>query len=187
MTIAGADDIPIESSSDLYRNLVSALHKFGDPDLPIQVDVRELLLLVISANVRILPDYLWEPVVLDIRASLLDRFGFERRMLGQDALLSEVISTIQAVEGVAYVDIELLGGIPEKTDDEAYPGKRRLRTPSEILEEIGKLSNSGELLQRIVVNLADVVTDNANQPIRPAQLAFLSPDLADTLILNRIT
>ena len=31
VTIAGADDIPIDLNSDLYRNLVQALHVNGDP------------------------------------------------------------------------------------------------------------------------------------------------------------
>jgi hypothetical protein len=34
VTIAGADDIPIDVNSDLYRNLVQALHQYGDPYLP---------------------------------------------------------------------------------------------------------------------------------------------------------
>ncbi|HSQ23345.1 MAG TPA: putative baseplate assembly protein, partial [Pyrinomonadaceae bacterium] len=34
VTIAGADDIPIEPTSDLYRNLVAALRQFGDPFQP---------------------------------------------------------------------------------------------------------------------------------------------------------
>ena len=29
VVIAGADDIPIDKSSDLYRNLYAALHQFG--------------------------------------------------------------------------------------------------------------------------------------------------------------
>ncbi|MCV4771304.1 hypothetical protein OFC10_35250, partial [Escherichia coli] len=31
VTIAGADDIPIDPSSDLYRNLYQALRDLGDP------------------------------------------------------------------------------------------------------------------------------------------------------------
>ena len=38
LTIAGADDIPIAESSDLYRNLLTALRQFGDPYLGIRVD-----------------------------------------------------------------------------------------------------------------------------------------------------
>lgn len=174
VTIAGADDIPIDRTSDLYQSLFWALHDFGDPYLPLKLEMRELTLILISANVRILPDYLWESVATKIRLQLLDFFSFERRELGQDVLLSEVISAIQSVEGVAYVDVDLLGGVSEKNDAGA------LRTPQEIAEMIQTMieEQKDKPQSRIRVNLA---TKN-----RPAQLAFLTPDVEATLILNEV-
>ena len=137
VTIAGADDIPIDETSDLFRNLRRALHDFGDPFQPVQLAVRELMLMVISARVRLMPDYQWEPVVVRVREALLDAFGFEARELGQDVLLSEVISVMQSVRGVAYVDVDSFGGIPEKINDF---GARRLLTPDEISMFIDCLS-----------------------------------------------
>jgi hypothetical protein len=96
VTIAGKDDIPIDLNSDLYRNLVQALHQYGDPYLPIQVSLRRVKLLVISAGVRVLPDYQWESVEPLVRGALLDAFSFDRRELGQSAFLSEAVSLIQA-------------------------------------------------------------------------------------------
>jgi hypothetical protein len=196
VTIAGADDIPIDETSDLFINLRQALHDFGDPFLPIQLTVRELMFIVISARVRILPDYQWEPVVMQLRQTLLDAFGFERRELGQDVLLSKVTSVMQGVRGVAYVDVDLLRGIPEKIPDTEHPGQRRLLTPDEIArrvteplkDEDGKplTDESGNILKeplsRIRVNLADY----EEGIIRPAQLAFMTPDVPATLILNQI-
>lgn len=174
VTIAGADDIPIDKTSDLYQSLFKALHDFGDPYLPITLEMRELILIIISANVRILPDYLWESVANKIRLQLLDTFSFERRDLGQDALWSEVIHAIQSVEGVAYVDIDLLGGVSEKNETGA------LRTPQEIADMIQAMIEEQEEKpwSRIRVDLA---TKN-----RPAQLAFLTPDVEATLILNEV-
>jgi predicted phage baseplate assembly protein len=174
VTIAGADDIPIDRTSDLYRSLFKALHDFGDPYLPIQLQMRELMLILISANVRILPDYLWESVATKIRIQLLETFSFERRELGQDVLLSEVISAIQSVEGVSYVDVDLLGGVSEKNDTGA------LRTPQEISDMIQNMleEQKDKPKSRIPVNLA---TKN-----HPAQLAFLTPYVEATLILNEV-
>lgn len=187
ITIASIEDMPIETSSDLYRNLQQALLDCGDPYQAIRLEVRELMLIVISANIRILPDYQWEPVVTKVRAMLLDTFSFERRELGQDVLLSEVISVMQAVPGVAYVDVDTLRGVPEKIADEET-GQRRLLTPTEIAKYVtGSLKDAQgeeispaptEPLPRLVVNLADKVS--------PAQLAFLTPDVPETLILNQI-
>ena len=186
VTIAGADDIPIETHSDLYQNLRRALRDFGDPFQPIQLDVRELLLLVISAKVRLHPDYLWEKVEPKIRAALLETFSFERRELGQDVLLSEVISVIQRVPGVAYVDVDTLGGIPEKVPDEQNPGERRTITPEEITQRVKQIDEESKERRwpspRVSVNLADF----EQGAIRPAQLAFLTPEVPATLILNGI-
>jgi len=178
VTIAGADDIPIDQTSDLYHNLTKALRDYGDPYLPIMVEVRELMLIVLSANVRVQPDYQWESVAPKVRAKLLDTFSFERRELGQDVLLSEVISAIQSVEGVAYVDVDMLGGVSEKDET----GK--LRTPKEIADEVQQMIKSQQERPkpRVLVNL-DSVKDGV---ICPAQLAFLTPDVEATLILNEV-
>ena len=185
VTIAGADDIPIDQSSDLYRNLLQALRRFGDPYQPIQLAVRELLLLVIGAGIHIQPDYLWEPVVTQVRNRLLDVFSFERRELAQDVLLSEVIRVIQEVEGVAYVDVCFFGGIPERKADDDPLHARRLLTPNEIIDTIQQLLHGADdkPRQRIVVNPAGVDKD----PLSPAQLAFLTPNVPGTLILNQIS
>jgi hypothetical protein len=216
VTIAGADDIPIDETSDLFINLRQALHDFGDPFQPIQLAIRELMFIVISANVQIKADYQWEAVVTNLRTALLKAFGFERRELGQDVALSEVISVMQAVHGVAYVDVDTFGGIPEKINEN---GGRRLLTPGEISESVdclstqwsqddmealceedgesehsteckkyigckkyGNIQKTKGARQRLRVNLAGL----DGSVIRPAQLAFLTPDVPDTLILNQI-
>jgi predicted phage baseplate assembly protein len=181
VTIAGADDILIDENSDLYRNLRQALNEFGDPYQRIQVNVRELMLLIISAKVRLLPDYQWESVEPQIRAKLLAAFGFERRELGQDVLLSEVISAIQGVGGVAYVDVDLLEGITEaeaKDPIQLASKLKKLTKPNAELPEEEKQPK-----KRIVVEMTRFGNGNT---IQPAQLAFLSPEIPDTLILTEL-
>jgi predicted phage baseplate assembly protein len=189
LTVAGADDIPIAEDSDLYRSLVQALRQFGDPHQPLRVEVRELIMLIVSARVRVLPDYQWESVEPKIRTALLDTFGFERRDLGQDALLSEVVSAIQAVPGVAYVDVDAFGGVPEMITEP--DGKRRPILPTEIADTIDALATEGEMdgpRPRVTVNLASSVNLPGldRHQILPAQLAFLTPRVPETLILAEI-
>lgn len=199
VTIAGADDIPVAETSDLFQNLRQALLDAGDPNQPLMLAVRELMFVVIGANIRILPDYLWEPVVTKVRAALLDRFSFARRQLGQALFLSEVIACIQAVPGVDYVDVDYLRGVPEKVM--GANGERQLITPehiSELLAGDDPMSNCpdqeewSDPLSHLCVNLADVADADSlswsagTQAIRPAQLAFVNPDLPATLILNPI-
>jgi hypothetical protein len=188
ITIAGADDIPIDETSDLFRNLLQSLRDYGDPHQPVALQVRELMLLVISANVRILPDFQWEPVVAAVRSKLLEAFGFDRRELGQDILLSEMIATIQSVRGVAYVDVDALGGVPEKKTDVDGDGRpiRRLLTPKEIADEAAAFlqqnTSNEQPRPRVQVNLAGF----DEGAMHPAQLAYLTPTVADTLVLNQI-
>jgi hypothetical protein len=183
VTVAGADDIPIDINSDLYRNLRSALQEFGDPRQVVQLAIRELLLVVVSARVRILPDYEWESVATGIRAAMLYAFGFEQRELGEDVLLSKVISVMHAVRGVGYVDLDILAGIPEKKVD---AGIRRLLTPDEITLEVQEAIDLSAVTGRPAARLRVNLAKDEGGIIRPAQLAILAPDLAETLILNQI-
>jgi predicted phage baseplate assembly protein len=186
LTIAGADDVPIDPTSDLYRNLLLALRRLGDPDLPIRVDTRELVALVLSAGVKLLPDYQWEPVASEIRARLLDAFGFGKRALGQPALRCEVITVIQSVRGVAYVDVDAFGGVPERKVGAGADGKRELLTPDDIAAAVAA----------IVDPKRDDDQDERVDPfpggldhgvLRPAQVAILTEAVPATLVLNQRT
>jgi hypothetical protein len=166
LTIAGAGNIPIDVTSDLYRNLVAALGRFGDPLQPLQVESFERVLLVVSAKVSLLPDYLWESVKEKMRASLWDKLGFDSRELGQDVTLSEVLSLMQSVPGVNYVDFELLDSVSEeKLNDPNFGAKLTLKPR---------------------VNAALARMNDTKDDILPAQLLFLSRDAADTLILEEV-
>src|SRR5262249_28856321 len=137
---------------------------------------------------QILPNYVWDSVVTDLRHTILDAFSFDRRELGQPALLSEVISVMQSVKGVAYVDVDAFGGVPEKktgVDAEGTP-TRVLLTPKEISVEAAQFlgaSATEKPLQYVPVNFADF----EDGVMRPAQLAYLTPDVEDTLVLNQVT
>jgi predicted phage baseplate assembly protein len=188
LTIAGADDQPITQQSDLYRNLLRSLDRFGDPHLPLQVALREVLFLFISARVKIHEAYLWEKVEPAIRSALLERFSFDRRELGQDLLLSEVIGVIQAIEGVDYVDIDLLDAVSES---EAEDPKVLAQKLADLAASQTAASPSGSACdtaaqpkQRIAVDLAH--TDPI-LGIRAAQLAYLNQELPDTLVLTEAT
>jgi Baseplate J-like protein len=157
VTIAGAEDAPIEVTSDLYRNLYDALHRFGDPYLPIELVVRERSALVISAKVKIDPDYQWETLEPKIRAAVLDRFSFENQDLGEDVFLSDAINAIQAVRGVVYVDVDIFDAISEAALLEGF-SNQTLKNPQ----------------------LADRI------PVEPTQIAYLPPEVPDTLILQEL-
>jgi hypothetical protein len=180
VTIAGVDDIPILETSDLIGGLSQALQDFGDPAVAVQLALRELVILVLSVNIKLLPDYEWESVEPRIRKTLLDTFGFDRRELARSATSSEAIAATQGVPGVAYVDVDAFGGIPEREPAGTNEGVRVLLTPDKIAERIRDLLKQPVSASRVRV-LGPAPEDGG---IRPAQLAVLSPAVPDTLILN---
>lgn len=173
LTIAGNGDIPIDPNSDLYRNLSQALVQYGDPGEPLQLALRSSKLLVISAGIRILPQYAWETVVAAARSALLSYFSFEARDLGQSAFSSEAISVIQGVEGVQYVNLTVFDAVADNI------------TPAQLASLGSSLRLHGVVEARLA-RIDPAQTDPALR-ILPAQLVTLSPDIADTLILTEIT
>lgn len=185
LTIAGIDDVPIDPTSDLRRNLLQALRTLGDLSVGITIEPRELIILVLSVSIRLQPDYLWDPVALEVRTAIFDKFGFRKRALGQPALLCEIIAVIQAVEGVAYVDVDAFGGVHEKkTDDQT--GKRRLQTLPELAasvqETVTPAVGSVGPSQTVMAGLAAFEDD----ALSAAQLAIFTPSVPDTVVLNQI-
>ncbi|EIM00681.1 putative baseplate assembly protein [Rhodanobacter denitrificans] len=184
VTIAGAADAPIDSSSDLYRNLLQALQRYGDPSLSVQLGVRELLALTVSAKVGLLPDFAWESVEPAVRAALLDAFGFERRALAQSVYLSELVACVQAVRGVAWVDVDAFGSLDEATLLAGFGVSGDKQG-----DGVGLMSHATTTTVATVPPRVRVLPARYDDQgtLRPAQLAYLPPNIPDTLLLQEAT
>lgn len=179
VTIAAQDDAPLDPQSQTFRALSKALVELGDPLQPVRLAVRELVLLVVSALVRIDADRQWPVVSAQIRRRLFDYFGFERRAFGQDATKSELTAVIQNVPGVSYVDIEAFDGV--STLVASATGVLGPITPDAIAERIADIVSQSPR-ERVVAR----ATRNTDGVLRAAELLLLSPDLPDALVLNPI-
>ncbi|MFJ1960878.1 putative baseplate assembly protein [Streptomyces massasporeus] len=216
VTVAGTDDVPIAPDSETLTALRGALSEYGDPGLPVRVDGREPVLLLIAAKVKVAPDHAWQYVEPRLRQALLHRLGFEGRELGRPARLSEVLATAHTVPGVDYVDVDVFTGVPASATAEELtalltrPGPPRASVPAHPAAYDEKIhtvrADDGETLSEICarhgIPLAELlrlnpdITDIRRLPqgrsvfvfrgIRPAQLALLSPRAADTLILTEV-
>ncbi len=107
LTIAGMRSDPLPTDSLLVRNLDTSLRDHGDPLQQFKILSREVVLLFMRTRVAIKEEHQWQDVELRIRHALLDRFSYERARFGQDILRSDAITTVQNVEGVVYVDIDV--------------------------------------------------------------------------------
>jgi hypothetical protein len=179
VTFAAVGDVPVDSRSDFFLNLSDSLVKFGDPLEPVQLARRSALFLVIKAEVRVLPDYLWDNVSPLIRTAMLQTFGFDNRRLEQDAVLSELFSTIQSVEGVDYVKLGAFGAVSD-VDNAGKP-----LTPDGLTKALKRLvqgADSANLPSRIVANAARM----SSAGILPAQIVYLSAAVPDCLLLSEL-
>ncbi|MFB7504539.1 putative baseplate assembly protein [Streptomyces broussonetiae] len=214
VTVAGTDDIPIASDSGLLTALRASLAEYGDLRLPVEVAVREKVLLLLAAQVTVAQDHDWEQVEPSLRAALLARFGFDARELAQPAHLSEVLATAHAVPGVDHIEVAAFTGVPgdltpqglERLGDQlAVPQDVVAAQPARHRVERHRVTGPApetltDIAAQYGISLVELLRLNPDltgtQPllpgrsvvvfrgIRPAQLAVLSPDLPDTLILK---
>ncbi|MFI1255296.1 putative baseplate assembly protein [Streptomyces netropsis] len=214
VTVATVGDTPVGPTSPLLTSLEAALNRYGDPALPVVVALRERVLLVVSANVRVLPDHRWDEVEPAVRRALHDALGFARAELAQPVHLSTAIAAAQAVPGVDHVDVDVFGGIPDDIDTVGLTGLAEQLTraapcvPALAAEyrELRHTVAAGDSLTSVALryglSLGRLVTLNPaaspdalgqtapqlviDRGLRAAQLVVLDPAVPETLVLRRI-
>lgn len=173
VTVAGDGDALITETSDLYKNLRTALLTYGDAAHQIVLAARERIVVALKARVRIDRRFLWDKVEPDIRATLNDRFGFERRALGQPLFESDVIAAIHNVPGVDYVDLDTFFGISEAEIVPPKSGAPPVLPPA---------PSPPPKVRCISARPARV----ENGRLHAAQLAYIAAEVADTVVLQEI-
>ncbi len=108
MTVAGENGQDIPEDSNLYQKLLTAIQKAGDPYVLVRVKTYQKVLFRLAAKIKVDSDYLPEKVLKTVKQTLLDRFSFSARQLGQLVTQSEVIAVIQAIPGIVAVDLDQL-------------------------------------------------------------------------------
>lgn len=97
----GADIVP-----DDIALLTGALRAAGDPYVPLRVASYRRATFTTSFKLKVDPTRVRETVAAAAVATLRARFGFAQRSFGQPVALSDVIATIQVVDGVVAVDVD---------------------------------------------------------------------------------
>lgn len=179
VTIAAKGDAPLDENGALLVNLRAALAQYGDPRLPVRVAPRDVLLLVISARVRVTSGNQWSDVAPRVRGALLDTFGFERRALGQPAALSEAIAAMQGVAGVEYVDVDVFDRVAQDTVFEDL--QRIANAPASVPKPVVE----ARLARRRAKGTGTGIGTGAGS-VRAAQIAWLSADVPGTLTITEI-
>ena len=106
MTIAGEDGQEIDKTSIFYQNLRSDVRSAVlSPAQPVEIDSCETQYFQLEATLVLQSGYDGNTVTANVMQKLTQTFGFETRQLAQPLSASEIIVTMQDVNGVAGVKL----------------------------------------------------------------------------------
>jgi predicted phage baseplate assembly protein len=142
VTVAGPNGAEVTSGSELYKNLLAAMQKAGDPYVELRVKSYRSALFRITGSIIRDPEYQPQKVLAAVEQTLRAQFSFDARTFGQPVMLSEVIAAVQAVPGVIAVDIDKL----YRTDQAAVLHPR-------LLAELPIWGAGGEMLAAELLTL----------------------------------
>ena len=108
ITVAGPGGEIVKPGSSTYKKLSGALQKAGDPYVNFTVKSFQPAFFRVEGGIHVDPDHLPDKVLVKVKDSLREHYSFEKRDFAQPVMLSEVLALIQAVYGVAAVDIDKL-------------------------------------------------------------------------------
>ncbi len=106
VTIGGSNGKP--AGPGLRRNLATAIDALRDRTIEMRIGSYREKRFNLKARVICDPRYLVDVVTANVQAALLEAFSYDRRSFAQSVSSSEVISVIQKVAGVVYVDLDEL-------------------------------------------------------------------------------
>lgn len=173
VSVAGSEGSELAPNSQVVQQLSLAFQQLGDPHIPVDVLVTDPMLLVLSARIKTLPDYPWTTVAPMVTTALLAQFSFDSQLAGASVYLSTVIAAIQQVPGVAYTVIDGFDTISHSQVDSSTAFNAKLT----------QLRTQTTIPSSIPLRLEYI---DAKGNLHPSQIAYLSPDLPDTLLLTEI-
>jgi predicted phage baseplate assembly protein len=113
VTVGGVGGAVLAPGSAAYANLLAAMRKAGDPNVPLRVDTYRNAFFRLAAAITVAPDLDIGPVLAAVEATLRARFSYDARAFGQPVALSEVLAAAQATPGVVAVQVTQFS----RTDD----------------------------------------------------------------------
>ncbi|MBK9014736.1 MAG: hypothetical protein IPM82_12010 [Saprospiraceae bacterium] len=114
LTVAGVNGAEVKGN--LYDKLLESLQNAGIPGVPLKVASYDPVFFQLSAKIQLYPDFLQETVSQNIEKRLREHYSFSAREFGRPVTSSEVISIIQNIDGVHWLDLDELftGTLHEK-------------------------------------------------------------------------
>jgi len=108
ITVAAAGGAALPPGTFTLDNLVTALHNYGNPLIPIQVQSFLETLFSFSADIKYDPDYDAKAVKQAVLDTLRSSYTFAARTFGQGVSVDEIAAVIQSVPGVIACNVKSL-------------------------------------------------------------------------------
>jgi hypothetical protein len=105
LTVAGVNGAALPPGNPTLSNLVTSLHNFGNPLIPITARSFLETLFGLSADLQYDPKYDAPTVKAQVLAALTQAYSFASRTFGQGVSVDEVAAVIQAVPGVTACNV----------------------------------------------------------------------------------
>ena len=115
LTVAADGGVELDPTDPAMQNLVSALHTYGNPLVPISVQSFIETLFGFTADVMYDPSFDQPTVKAQIRSMLVTNYAFANRTFGQGISTDEIAADIQGVAGVTAVNVTGLTVIASST------------------------------------------------------------------------
>jgi hypothetical protein len=174
LTVAGAGGVALPPGNPTLGNLVTSLHNYGNPLIPITAVTFLETLFRFSADIAYNPDYDATVVQAAIIQSLRQQYSFAARSFGQGVSADEIAAFIQAIPGVIAVNVKTLtvvatsaAGDLSSANWSVYAFTQWIANPITL-----KRPSSGSYL-RICPAIPVASPDS---PPQPAEILVLDPD-----------
>jgi hypothetical protein len=154
VTVAGPDGA--EVAPEVLVNLIAALDRARVPHQPAQLAPHAPLFFTLTANLRIDAAYEQEAVLASADAAVREAFSFAGRGFAERAAKSDVIATLERVDGVLAVDLDAM----------SY-----------------EVSSGGNTADAFGLPARGARFDQATHTILPAQLLLVTPGPLDLRVM----
>jgi hypothetical protein len=186
ITVAGAHGKKIDDT--LRNNLTEAIRASCDPFQPVEVVDFKAITFSIEAQILVEKRYIYEEVKTPVERALLESFAFEKRNFGQPVTAAEILTIIQAVEGIEAVDLENL--VKDSTD--LFSGLQLSRRPGMYMYVEQRMPAVLNVVDTLYVSKGQEKKETTVQSVLPpailtantARLKNGQIKLAELLLLN---
>ena len=157
-----------------FENITRSIVRFKDPQITFMLDSFNPKTFSLTAKIKISDDMLPDKVLQSVRNLILDTFSFEKRQFGQPVTLGEVVTLIQNIKGVTFVDMDELH---IDDDNEEVMGK------SGGITRLSRPKIQQSKLEKYLA-CSSAYYDNIEKKIFPAEILIINPQGVKLLVVE---